>query len=197
MGIALDESELLLLNSKHNPYMRGFLELGNNGDKRDEEIPQLVNNGHMQRPMLDIIADDALLTARRNEYADIDINTDGRALLEQSFRFFQLLFDIVPNPVPKKSHADKIAVTNIVFSFGVQILISVHIDYLFLFTNSSYGRYPHRLEKGLITTNMYASQVDRVLYYLFVDIPYKLEQLCVNSEMLDMLLEMGSERRCW
>ena len=194
MGITLDDRDLLFLNSKHNPYHQGFLAIA---DKGDEEIPQLVNNGHMQRPMLVVIVDDALLSTYRKEYADIDINIDGRAMLERGFAWSQLLLDIVSKPKPKQSSADVVAANNIVFSFVVQVLVSRQSQYMPLLTNSSYGRYPQRLENGRITTDMYESQLDRVLHYLFIDIPYQLNQLRVNSYRLDVLLDIGHEFRHW
>ncbi len=44
---------------------------------------------------------------------------------------------------------------------------------------------------------MYESQMDRVLDYLFVAIPYQLDQLRVNSDRHDVLLEMGHEFGYW
>lgn len=66
-----------------------------------------------------------------------------------------------------------------------------------LFSNHKYGRYPTRLENERITTDMYESQMDRVLDYLFVAIPYQLDQLRVNSDRHDVLLEMGHEFGYW
>ena len=73
----------------------------------------------------------------------------------------------------------------------------MHIDYMPLLANNSHGRYPKELENGRFTTEIYESQVDRVLHHLFIAIPYHLDKLRANSDRLDQLLGMGNEFGYW
>ena len=194
LGIKLKDADLQLLSSTHAQYAQNMINISVTAGSK---ILPLPDDNYAPRPMLDAIMDCVLLASYRGEYARTKINTLERSKLRNVFDTSRALLSLFPNFTQGFLYADVATGKSMVFSFGIQILLLEQYQYLVLLANNSYGRYPEKLEGGRITTDVYASQVDIVLHYLFVDVPYRLGQLRANSGRLDVLLDMGRERGCW
>jgi len=81
------------------------------------------------------------------------------------------------------------------FGFGV-LRNHVH-TYVRLFPHTMMGRYPTRLADGKLTTDIYESQENSVLYSLYVTIPHNYGILCGEASRLDKLCELGHGTGYW
>ncbi len=194
LGIRLKDDDFWRVRSTHVKYAQSMLDIL---AAAGVNIPPLPNNNYLQRPMLDAIMNSALLASYRGEYARIEINAIESHKLRQTFDTSSAILSLFPNLVQGSFYAGVGLGKNMVFSFGILVLLLAQYQHLALLANHSYGRYPKRLEGGRITTDVYASQANIVLFYLFVAVPYQLGQLRANSGRLDVLLDMGRERGCW
>jgi len=60
------------------------------------------------------------------------------------------------------------------------------LTYVELLPHNTHGRYPSKID-GMSTASIYESQSERVLFSLFVDIPYHVGQLCRQSRNIEDL----------
>ena len=194
LGIKLKNADLRLLRSTHVQYAQSMLDILATAGA---EIPTLPDIDYVRRPMLDALADGALLASYRGEYARTEINAIERCRLRRTFNMSRIILLSFQNMVPNPFYEGATMGKNLVFSFGILILLFEQYQYLVLLANNRYGRYPETLEGGRITTDVYESQADIVLSNLFVGVPYRLGQLRANSGRLDVLLDTGRDRGCW
>lgn len=84
-----------------------------------------------------------------------------------------------------------------VVEFGFGVLCDYARAYARLYPHAVLGRYPKRLDGDELTTDIYASQENSVLYSLHVTIRHDHERLCEHASLLDELCELGHEREYW
>lgn len=84
-----------------------------------------------------------------------------------------------------------------VVEFGFVLLCDYVRAYARLYPHAMLGRYPKRLANDQLTTDIYASQEDSVLYSLHVTIRHDHDRLCEHASLLDELCGLGQKRGYW
>lgn len=84
-----------------------------------------------------------------------------------------------------------------VLEFWFQSVMSFFDSYMLVFPSNTLGRYPKAAWDGRSTSDLCGSQLDRVLYHVFVLVPCHVSELMHNSACLARLRDCGREAGFW
>ena len=193
MGLLLGDDDLEELNSKNIPYLKHIFESA--GQSVD---PHTITNGYILHPSMHKALDnDMLLKAYRDSYYESPINVAMRDQIAHKFRDHRSFFStdmkttIDPSPHPYEGIARRR-----MMEFGFFVMLTIAHRYMEIIPHNTLGRYPKKIG-GRVTTDIYKSQLNHVLFSLLVEIPYHIGQLRINSRRIDTLWEMGCQRGYW
>ena len=193
VGYRMTQRDLDYLNSRQEEYISALFSLtGRSGIA----LPR-ISNRILHTPLLGSkTLDNAALSEYRANHLALGKNHHDRVLFDRYFHECQEFFSAdAKSRLGQDFPYDKF-LRRLVMEFGFQILLSHAPYYMFLFLHNMTGRYPERLG-GDITSDLYESHADHVLFSVLVDIPYQLGQLHINSGRLDVLLDAGHRLGYW
>ena len=192
MGLSLKGDDLETLNSAHTLYMKHLF--GSTNQSRVDA--QTIKNesilcSHMRRTL----ANDALLKAYSDSYCAFSTNVAMRNLIASQFYGRRSFFSThMQTAIDSLQYPFERIVRSLMVEFGLFVMVTIAHRYIEIFPHNTLGRYPKKLGDR-VTTDIYKSQRNHALFSLFVEIPYHLDQLCLNSRRIDELWEMTGYTR--
>lgn len=89
------------------------------------------------------------------------------------------------------------ALRRLVAEYAFEAASSQAYRYAPLFPHNTMGRYPMRLPGGKTTTEIYESQADVALHWIYNETRFNFEMLCDHASKLDELCGLGREHGYW
>ena len=194
MEMPLEEDDLKDLNLIRIPYLKHLFEyIGLSG----MDIRTITNEYILHPPMRRALDDDALLTEFCDSYCALPINVAMRNRITHKFYDRRPYFSLsMKTAIDSLQHPYERIARRLMVEFGFIMMVAIAHRYMEIIPHNTLGRYPKKLGDR-VTTDVYKSQLNHVLFSLFVEIPYHLEQLCINSRRIDELWRLGCNLGYW
>lgn len=194
LGVCLRRDLLDRLDS----WLRSVFEKINKCDNSSECPPIKFFNQSAPESMDSVISDTRKLGQYRASSEAHPLHASERLELERLFaRRLGGIRQIIDRRRLSPKATDRGDTMLRILEFGTFAVAFYSPKYVFLVPHLVFGRYPTVLPTGQISTEVYASQRNMILYQLFVSVQYDYDQMCRVNEQIGRLCEASRGEGGW
>ncbi|MDD9818987.1 MAG: hypothetical protein OXU61_12770 [Gammaproteobacteria bacterium] len=193
---AHSEAEIRKLNSLYDKFMPIFTRTT---DQFPMPASTFLAHSFPITSMHEAIFSRTLLSGAQEKYATYTAYQYQRAAAAQTFANHRDFLQPTIRRLLLSTMSDEqysICAKRIFLEYGFTVFLYYVLAYPELLPHNTYGRYPSLID-SIPTAKTYESHSEHVLFYVFIDMPYHVEQLKTQSSKMDLLWEMGHKNNCW